>query len=300
MDRVTAAQVFVDIARSGSFTATADRLSMSRSMVTRYIEAIEQWFDARLLHRTTRKVSLTSAGEQCLADIEPWLEQAQQFVADINPSNELSGSIRLSTSMSFAHAQLMKAIHQFMQQHPKVSVDIDLGDQAVDLVKSRIDLAIRIATNPDPALIGKPIALCRSVLVASPDYIANAPIIHHPSDLSQHHCLGYNNFGNPVWHFQQGDTHASAEVSCRLTANEATALLQATICGAGISMQPTYMANQYIAQGELEAILPEWQLQDMKIYALYSSRKFLSPTVRALIDFLVQYFEQHPWDVAKS
>lgn len=296
MDRITAAQVFVDIAHSGSFTATAERLSMSRSMVTRYIEAMEQWFDARLLHRTTRKVSLTTIGEQCLIDVEPWLEQAQQFVADIKPTNELSDNIRLSTSMSFAHAQLMTPINEFMQCHPKVHIDIDVGDQAVDLVKSRIDLAIRIANNPDPALIGKPIALCRSVLVASPNYLATMPTIEHPRDLSQHQCLGYNNFGQPVWHFQQDNEHTSTEVNCRLTANEATTLLHAAIVGAGISIQPSYMANQAITRGELVPILPHWHINDMKIYALYSSRKFLSPTVRALIDFLTQYFEAHPWD----
>lgn len=297
MDRLTAAQVFVDIAHSGSFTATAERLSMSRSMVTRYVEAMEQWFDARLLHRTTRKVNLTTLGEQCLVEIEPWLEQAQQFVVDIKPASELSDSIRISTSMSFAHAQLITAFNEFMQCHPKVTIDIDLGDNTVDLVKNRIDLAIRIASNPEPSLIGKPIAKCRSVLVASPDYLAQHPVISTPQDLSQHQCLGYTNFGTPVWHFQHGEQHIATEVSCRLTANEATVLLEAAKNGAGIAIQPTYMANKLIKSGELIAVLPQWKINNMKIYALYSSRKHLSPTVRALIDFLSQYFEQHPWDI---
>jgi len=296
LDRITAAQVFVDIAHSGSFTATAERLSMSRSMVTRYVEEIEQWFGARLLHRTTRKVSLTTVGEQCLKEIEPWLETANQLVSNINPSDELTDSIRISTSMSLGHAQLMKAICQFMALHPKVNIDIDLGDSAVDMVKTRIDLAIRIASNPDDALVGKPIAVCRSILVASPKYLNSMPTINHPRDLHAHQCLGYNNFGNLVWHFTHGEEHHATEVTCKLTANEATALLQAAICDAGIAMQPTYMANAAIARGELHEILPQWRIKDMNIYALYSSRKFQSPTVRALIDFLVAYFEQYSWD----
>ena len=296
MDRIAAAQVFVDIAHSGSFTATAERLSMSRSMVTRYIDEIEQWFDARLLHRTTRKVSLTTVGEQCLRDIEPWLETANQLVSNIKPSDELTDSIRISTSMSLGHAQLMKAICEFMTRHPKVNIDVDLGDSAVDMVKTRIDLAIRIASNPDSSLIGKPIAICRSALIASPAYLQSMPEINHPQDLADHHCLGYNNFGDLVWHFTNGEQHHATQVTCKLTANEATALLQASICGAGIAMQPTYMANDAIARGELVEVLPQWRITDMKIYALYSSRKFQSPTVRALIDFLVEYFEQNPWD----
>ena len=104
MDRITAAEVFIDVTRSGSFTATADRLSMSRPMVTRYVEALESWFGVRLLHRTTRKVTLTTLGEQCLLDIESWLDVGQRLAESVKPSDVLTGSIRIATSVSFAHA----------------------------------------------------------------------------------------------------------------------------------------------------------------------------------------------------
>lgn len=298
MDRITAAEVFIDVARSGSFTATSNRLNMSRPMVTRYVEAMENWFGVRLFHRTTRKVTLTTQGEQSLKAVEPWLETALQLAANAKRSNQLSlsGSVRLACCVSFGHAQLIPAINAFMQLHPEVAINIELQDATTDLIKERIDLAIRIASNPDPTLIGKPIAICRSVLVASKAYLKNMPALLEPEDLSLHHCLNYTNFENQVWHLKRKTEHKSIQVNSRLSANETTVLLEATIGGAGVSMQPTYMANQAINQGRLVSVLSEWKPEDMHIYALYSSRKFLPPAVRALIDFLQQYFKQYPWD----
>lgn len=296
MDRIKAAQVFIDVTRSGSFTATADRLEMSRPMVTRYVETMENWFGARLLHRTTRKVTLTTIGEECLEDVEQWLSVADKLVSNIKSSKELSGSIKIATSMSFAHSQFMAAICAFMSLHPKVKIDVNLQDTAIDLIGSQIDLAIRIASTPDPSLIGKPIAVCRSIIVASQAYLATKPTIFTPEDLSLHECLSYVNFERHIWHLKRKNEHKSIHVNCRLTANEATALLEATLCGAGLSMQPTYMANEAVKIGDLEQVLPDWKANDMNIYALYSSRKFLPPTVRALVDFLSEYFKQHPWD----
>ncbi|MEI8623642.1 LysR family transcriptional regulator [Pseudoalteromonas sp. B137] len=296
MDRVTAAQVFIDIAHSGSFTATAERLAMSRPMVTRYLEAMENWVGVRLLHRTTRKISLTSHGEQCLKDIELWLDTAQQLVSNIQSVDGLSGSIKIATSMSFGHAQLMPALKEFMLLHPNLSINVDLQDSTTDLIKSRIDLAIRIASNPDDSLISKPIAVCRSVIVADKNYLADTPAINSPEDLKLHQCLSYTNFERQVWHLSRGAEHQSIQVSSRLSANEATSLLQATLSGAGLSMQPTYMANKLIKSGELTAVLPGWQPIEMNIYALYSSRKFQPPAVRALIDFLEAYFKSNMWD----
>lgn len=196
MDKFIAAQVFVDVAKSGSFTATAERLDMSRPMVTRYIDAMEKWLNVRLLHRTTRKVSLTTLGERCLKETEVWLEQAENLVALSDINNELSGTVRVATSMSFGFSQLVPAVLDFMALHPKVNIDIDLQDSVADLTDKQIDLAIRLASNPEPSLIGKPIAVCESVLVASPDYLAKQENIVEPQQLAKHRCLGYKIFNS--------------------------------------------------------------------------------------------------------
>ena len=295
MDRLTAAKVFVDVATSGSFTATADRLEMSRPMVTRYIEAMESWLNARLLHRTTRKVSLTTAGEDCLEEVKLWLKQAESLGDLANTGGELSGTIRLATSMSFGYSQVVPVIQQFLTVHPKVSIDVDLQDSVTDLTDSQIDIAIRIASTPDPSLIGKPIALCESVIVASPHYLANNEPISTPGDLTQHTCLGYKNFQQHVWHLTKADIQQSVEVSCRLTANEATTLLNAALCHGGLAMQPTYLVSQYLKNGQLKQVLPDWKPDDMTVYVLYSSRKHMRPAVRALIDYLSDYFSTSRW-----
>ena len=295
MDRLTAAKVFVDVATTGSFTATADRLNMSRPMVTRYIETMEAWLNSRLLHRTTRKVSLTTAGEICLEEVKQWLRQAESLSGLADTSGELSGTVRLATSMSFGYSQLVPAIQEFMVENPKVNIDIDLQDSVTDLTEKQIDLAIRTASAPDPSLIGKPISVCESVVVASPQYLTRNSTISEPSDLTNHTCLGYKHFQQHIWHLTKDNSQQSVEVRCNLTANETTTLLHAALCGAGIAIQPTYLANQYIKSGQLQQVLPNWKPDDLIIYALYSSRKYMSPTVRTLIDYLSDYFSETHW-----
>lgn len=295
MDRLTAAKVFVDVATTCSFTATADRLNMSRPMVTRYIEAMEAWLKTRLLHRTTRKVSLTTAGETCLEEVKQWIGQAESLSGLSDTSGELSGTVRLATSMSFGYSQLVPAIQEFMAENPKVKIDIDLQDSVTDLTERQIDLAIRIASAPDPSLIGKPISVCESVVVASPQYLTRNSTISEPSDLTNHTCLGYKNFEQHIWHLTKDNSQQSVEVRCNLTANETTTLLHAVLCGAGIAIQPTYLANQYVKSGQLRQVLPNWKPNDLTIYALYSSRKYMSPTVRTLIDYLSDYFAETRW-----
>ncbi|MEJ2763786.1 LysR family transcriptional regulator [Photobacterium sp. MCCC 1A19761] len=295
MDKLTATRVFIDVAHSGSFTATAARLEMSRSMVTRHIEAMENWLQARLLQRTTRKVTLTDAGVRCLAQAQMWVEMAEEMQLLHQPDDRLRGKLRITTSMSFGHAQLMPAIHEFMSQHTGIEIDVDVADRAVNLVEEQVDLAIRIAADPDPTLIGRPIAQCASILVASPAYLQHHAPIQHPEDLSRHQCLGYKNFERHVWHLSQAGQHISTDIHCRLTANEATVLLSATLSGHGIAMQPTYLANPYLQSGQLVQVLPAWQPKMMSVYALYPSRKHLAPGVRALIDHLVEYYKANPW-----
>ena len=296
MDRLSALDIFADIAETGSFTATAERLELSRAMVTRAIAELEQWLGARLLQRTTRRVTLTDAGRQCLRRSQQMLALRQDMEEEIAPADgELRGQLRLTSSMSFGHAHLASALGDFLERHPRLKIDLDVGDRAVNLVEARIDLAIRISAEPDPALIARPLAGCESVLVATPDYLARHPEIVKPDDLPQHLCLGHSNFGRSEWRLSRGDEHIDIAVACRFTANEATVLLQSVLAGGGIALLPTYLVSASIAQGRLKVILPEWQLPRLTIYALYASRRHLSPAVRALVDFLVERFATVRW-----
>lgn len=298
MDRLTAMRVFSEVAASGSFSATADKLEMSRAMVTRYVGALEQWLGARLLQRTTRRVTLTDAGEHCLRRSQQMLalvDNMEEEAVRQDGEGELRGQLRLTCSMSLAYAQLAAAIVQFLALHPQLKIDLNVSEGALNLVEARIDLAIRISSEPDPMLIGRPLARCDSVLVAAPAYLAAHGQPQTPDDLTRHRCLSYANFGKSVWHFARADEAVQVRVASHFSANEATALLQAALAGGGIALQPTYLARPHLASGALQAVLPAWAVPAMTIYALYPSRRHLSPAVRALLDFLVQRFSSLPW-----
>lgn len=299
MDRLTAMRVFTEVATSGSFSATAERLDMSRAMVTRYVGEMEQWLQARLLQRTTRSVTLTDAGEQALRRCQQMLALVEDIEEETTATSEgeLRGQLRLTCSVSFAYAQLGAAIADFLALHPQLKIDLDASEGSLNLVERRIDLAIRISSGPDPMLIARPLARCDSVLVASPAYLARHGLPALPADLERHRCLSYANFGKSVWELSQGGRTERVAVSGHFSANEATTLLRAALAGAGIALQPTYLANPHIASGELQALLPSWELPVMAINALYTSRRHQSPAVRALLDFLVDRFQGAPWSL---
>ena len=179
--------------------------------------------------------------------------------------------------------------------HPQLKIDLNASEGALNLIESRIDLAVRISAEPDPTLIGRKLAPCTSVLVASPAYLAVNGIPKVPADLMAHRCLSYANFGKSVWKLSRGEEQVQVSLSSYFSANEATALLRATLAGGGVALQPTYLANPHLLDGSLQALLPDWALPEMTIYALYPSRKHLSPAVRALLDFLVARFAAVPW-----
>ena len=288
MDRLISAKVFIDVAYSQSFTATSERLGISRPMVTRHIESMEDWLNVRLLNRTTRKVALTTAGHTCLKDIELWFAQAESLSSKVHDGEELSGTIRIATSLSFSYSQMIIPINEFLNIHPNIHIVLNNQDAAIDL----LDLTIRLSSDPDPTLIGKQIATCDAVLVASPKYLRGMPNIETISDLIEHRCLRHTNFLDRPWTLSHNDRTESIDVKWRFMSNDATTLLHAAINDVGICRLPKYLINSYIENGQLEHVLPEWESSQYKIFALYSSRKYLSPAVRALIDYLDKYFQK--------
>jgi DNA-binding transcriptional LysR family regulator len=299
MDKLMALQVFSTVAECGSFTAAAERLDLSRAMATRHVEALEQWLGARLLHRTTRRVTLTDAGEQCLRQGQQMLALADDLCREVQPGDgQLRGLLRVTCSMSFGHAQMAPALARFMGLHPHLKIDLLVDDGALDLVQQRIDLAIRISADPGAALIGRPLAVCESVLVASPAYLDAAGRPTEPQQLQAHRCLGHMRVGRNVWQLVRREDEADEQqvaVTTWFNANEATVLAAAAVEGAGIAMQPTYLVQPLLASGALEPVLSDWRPQPLTVYALYSSRRHLPAAVRSLLDFLVREFQGAHW-----
>jgi DNA-binding transcriptional LysR family regulator len=302
MDRITAARVFVVIAEKGSMTGAADALDMSRAMVTRYLAQMEQWTEARLFHRSTRRLSLTDAGEASLARCRALLELAGGMAAgDAVRAGAPRGLLRISCSPSLGHAALAQAVAQFLLLFPETRIDMQMSSQAVNLVEERIDLAIRITNSLEPNLIARRLADCASVVCATPSYLAGHGTPTRLEELSEHNCLAYSYFGKNLWHFTRAGETVAIPVSGNLSANDSLVLLSATRASAGIAMQPRYSAAPVIAAGELIELLPHFTPQAMGIYGIYASRQHMPAVLRAMLDFLVTWFAERPdWQETAS
>jgi DNA-binding transcriptional LysR family regulator len=298
MDKLTAMQVFVEVAQRGSFTAAADSMDMSRAMATRYVTELEQWLNARLLQRSTRRISLTEAGAACLIHCRQMLELSGEMKeVSGRGDNQPRGQLRVTTSMSFGMAHLAAAVTDYLKLYPQVSVDMLMVDRSVNLIEERVDLAIRITGEPDPNLVARRIAPCRSVVCASPEYLRSHGVPESPNDLTVHNCLTYSNFGKGQWRFIRDGQEVDVPVSGNMSANEATVLTQAALAGAGLALQPTYLAGPLICSGQLSAVLPGWEPPELGIWGVYVSRRHLPATLRTMLDFLVLRYAGVPdWD----
>lgn len=301
MDRLTAMRVFVDIVDRGSISAAADAMDMSRAMASRYLEGLENWLGARLLHRTTRRLALTDAGQASLVTCREMLALADDVVAQTGQGQaEAHGRLRLTSSPSFAVSQLTAAVVDFQVLHPKVDIDLVMLDRTVDLVQDRIDLAVRLSNRIDPALVARRLALCHSVLCASPSYLKRAGTPKVPDDLRAHQCIVHSTGFAPEYRLLQGDQVTTVAAHGVLTANETSVVRAAALAGAGIAMLPTYFVGHDLASGQLQQVLPSYKLETLDIQAVYLSRRHQPMPLRLLIDFLAARFggEVTPWDAS--
>lgn len=291
MDRIVAAEVFVAIVERGSMIAAAEALDMSRSMVTRYLAQMEHWAGARLLHRTTRKLGLTDAGSETLARCRQMLDIAAAMPAPGTADTGLpQGLLRIACSQSLAQAALAPAVAGYLRRYPRMAIDLQIDNRAVNLVEERIDLALRITNALDPNLIARQLGTCASVLCASPAYLAAHGTPRRVEDLALHDCLTYSYFGKSLWQFTRAGETVSVPVSGRLSANESVVLLAAVLEGAGVALQPRYSAAPLLASGRLVALLPDSLPQPMGIHGIYTSRQYQPAGLRALLDYLVDWF----------
>ncbi|MGX1123511.1 LysR family transcriptional regulator [Pseudomonas sp. FFUP_PS_473] len=299
MDRLTAMRVFVTVVDLGSQSAAADHLELSRPVVSRYLAELEDWVGARLMQRTTRKLSLTAAGNETLPRCRQMLEMAGDLQAAVRrPDDAPHGELRISVSTSFAHAQLVEAVADYVKRYPDVKVDLQMLDRTVNLVDERIDLAIRTSNDLDPNLIARRLTVCRSVICASPAYLREHPAPQRVEDLARHNCLTHSYFGHSLWHFEVHGEAVSVPVQGSISANEALTLQRATLAGAGIAMLPTYLVAESLRSKALIRLLPDAKPRELNLNAVYTSRKHMPATLRSMLDFLAERFSAEPaWDI---
>jgi len=297
MDRLIAAQVFVKIAERGSLAAAADALQMSRAMVSRYLVQMEDWVGVRLLHRTTRRLSLTSDGEQALLRCRRMLEIADEVSQPRQDTEDpVRGVLRVACAQSLIQESLMPTLSRFLRAHQQLSLDLCIDSRAVNLTEDRIDLAIRITNDLDPNVVARRFGDCESIVCASPAYLDVHGAPQQVSDLTLHNCLNYSFFGHSLWEFtNKHGEHVNVPVGGNLRANDSQVLLRATLLGVGISLQPAYAVANAIDCGELKALLTDWQPKPLGIHGIHASRKQKPAALNALLAALDSHFSQPAW-----
>ncbi len=300
MDRLLALESFVAVVEAGQFSAAAERLGLGKSVISRRISELEEHLDARLLQRTTRRLSLTEAGREFYPRALQLLEDLAEAEQSVSSGQQaLSGRIRLATPLTFGLLHLAPLINRFLQTHPRVELDLDMDDSQVNLIQEGVDLALRIGQLEDSSMIALPLAPVRALLVASPDYLARHGTPETPEQLRAHPALCYSNLPDPqkLRLYDRQGRKSRVTLKPRLLANNGDLLLGAASAGLGICISPTFLAYQAIVEGRLVPILRDWSLPGATAYAVYPSRRFVPQRVRALVEFLQQEFGDNPyWD----
>lgn len=290
MDTLDAMRVFVAVVERNGFSAAAQALDISTAGVTRQIAALEKRLSARLLNRTTRRVSPTSTGAAYYTRCVQLLAEFDALEASIGAQALApSGRLRINAPVSYAIARLGPLLAGYHARYPQVTLDLTLSDRLVDMVEDGYDVAIRITRQPGPSLIARQLGQARISLCAAPAYLAARGRPRQPEDLADHECLGYSYWsGGDTWPLRGPRGEVAVPVQGGLRANNGEVLREAAIAGMGIIVQPDFLVAEALADGRLERVLPDWDVPPVGIFAVYTSRNHLAPKVRSFIDYLVE------------
>jgi DNA-binding transcriptional LysR family regulator len=300
MDRLTSLGVFVSAVEEGSFAAAARRFGLSAAMAGKHVSALEAELNARLLQRTTRRLSLTDTGqtfyERCKRILEVF-DEARREASD--SQGTARGVLRVAAPVTFGAMHLGEVVARYIEDHPQVNVEVLLGDRYVDLIDAGVDAAIRIGRLEDPELVTRRLAPCRMVMCASPAYLKRHGTPRRPADLLHAQRLAFSEAVSAGdWTLFDARNRAHViDGPCRMAANNTQMLLAAALAGAGIAYGPTFVFGEHLRRGELVALLPAYRAAELTIQAIYPSARRIPLKVRRFVDYLAETFgDEPPWD----
>jgi len=299
LESLTAMAVFARVVEERSFTGAAQALGLSKSAVSKRIAGLEEHLGARLLNRTTRRLSLTESGQElyrCCCQVLQAARDGEEAVTRLQARPR--GQLRVNAPVSFGSRHLAPAISRFLGANPEVSVDMALDDRVVDLVEEGFDAAVRIGELPDSTLVARRLAPARHVVCASPRYLQQRGTPRSPRDLGRHDCLTYAYFRHgPEWPFQGPSGPETVRVEGSLRCNNGDVMREAAASGLGVALLPTFIAGDDLRAGRLQALLPQYRCPELTVYAVFPERRHLPAKVRAFVDFLVSELAGEPyWD----
>jgi DNA-binding transcriptional LysR family regulator len=288
-------RTFVEVVDAGGFSAAARKLGRSKALISKYIKELEDELGARLMNRTTRRLSLTELGQAYYRDAGEILQRVddlQDMVRDRH--GEPSGLIRVAAPRTFGDGALGQAIIDFVVHHPAIRLDLQLDDRFVDLVDEGFDCAVRVSEMQDSSLIARKLSDYRFVTVGRPDLITSAGRPAKPDDMAHLPCVIDSNLRNRFnWRYLVDGARQSVQVSGRVEVNSPSAVRMAVLAGLGFGSVPYMLVEEDLAAGRLEAVLGEFELGAASIYVVYPHRRHLSAKIRAFVDYMVAWFERH-------
>jgi DNA-binding transcriptional LysR family regulator len=296
MDQLAALRALRRVVELGSFTAAADAMGISHTIVSRQIRQLEEHLGVQLLNRTTRRFALTDAGRdyyEASRQVLDALDDADRNVGrhQVRPS----GILRINAPMAFGTLELSQWLPAFMAEYPELHVDLVCNDRMVDLIEEGFDIGLRLARSlPDSTLVARRLASSPVVVVASPDYLRKYGAPSTPDDLTQHNCLIYTQAARPgEWTFRRSgndDEERTVSVRGTLQANTSVALRGAAVASLGIINAAAFIVHEELRRGDLVPVLPDWQPPPRELFALYPQNRHLSPKVRAFVDFAAAHY----------
>jgi DNA-binding transcriptional LysR family regulator len=297
MDRFQEMQAFAAVVDAGSFVGASGALAMSKAAVSRQIAELETRLGVRLLHRTTRRLSLTQEGEVFYARCRELLGSLAEAEAEVTArSGQAMGVLKVSAPVSFGLLHLAGLWAPFMAAHPNLALEVMLSDRMVDLVEEGFDVAVRVARLASSSLVSRKLSSTRMILCATPRYLKAHGKPKHPRELTQHQVLAYTLFATgESWGFDGPEGPVSVKVAPRLHSNSGDTCRAAALGHQGIILQPAFLIGDDLRSGRLVEVLPQYRSLQLGIYALYPTRKHVLPKVRLLVDYLVQSFAHKPW-----
>ena len=291
MDRLLLMQCFVRAVETGSFSAVARELGTGQPNVSRNIAALEQHLGTRLLHRSTRKLTMTAEGERYYAEVRQVLDAIAEAESNARGEDKPGGVLKVSCPTSLGRTQLLPWVVKFLELHPEMEIDVQISDRFIDMVEDGVDLAIRIGTLKDSNLRARRIGASERVCVASTAYLQKNPAPTLSSDLAQHNCIAYTLFSaGASWLFSDGEV----AIKGSLKSNTLDGVHQAVIDGLGIGYGPLWMFEDAVRRGHVKLLLTDFSPQPVPIQIVYSASRLMPRRASVFMDFFAEAFKSQP------
>jgi LysR family transcriptional regulator for bpeEF and oprC len=298
MNKLQAMEVFVQVVDTGSFTRAADVLHLPKATVSTLVQGLETALSAKLLHRTTRNVTVTTDGaayyERCLRILSD-VRDAEESLSRTRLSP--SGRMRVDAPSGLSSEVLVPALPGFFERYPDITLELGSSDRPVDLIEEGVDCAVRVGELPNPALIARRVGVMNFVTAATPGYLERYGTPQHPRDLERHRCVNYFSAKTGKtynWDFRKGDERIEVPLPGQIALNDSNAYMQAALAGLGVVQMTDYLLQKHVEAGRLVQVLPDWVSDAMPVHVVYPQNRHLSAKVRVFVEWVSELFANHP------